>query len=260
MKMKAVVKFFGTGTSIGTPMIGCNCGTCQSDNPKNHRCRAGAAIYLENGKVILLDAPVDLRAQALKYKLSRVDAVLITHHHADHIFGLDELRVYNYHQKDEIPVFIPKNSYREMKRIFNYIFKFRKKNAGIPGLNFIKIDSKRFEIVGVKIIPIVVNHGDLRIFGYRIGDMAYLTDVSGIPSSSMKHLADLKVLILSALRYEPHIKHLSIDQAVDLANQIKAKKTFLTHMSHTVEYNRLADELPIGITPAYDGLEIDFEV
>jgi phosphoribosyl 1,2-cyclic phosphate phosphodiesterase len=258
--MKARLLFLGTGTSVGIPVIGCRCKVCSSKNPKNKRFRTGAAIIFDDGKTILLDATVDFRAQALKFNLERVDIVLLTHHHADHIFGLDELRIYNYYQKSEIPTYIPKYSYREVKRVFSYSFRMRGIGGGVPMMKFIKQDTNPIAFNGINIQPIPIYHGETKIFGYRIGKMAYLTDVSSIPERSLAQLGDLDILVLSMLRYNRHSTHLSYDEAVELAGRIGAKKTYFTHMSHAFDHNKLNKTLPDSMEPAYDGLVLEFEV
>ena len=256
--MNAELLFTGTGTSFGTPIIGCECEVCSSENPKNRRLRSGAAIFIANGNTILLDVPTDFRAQALRFGIKRVDAALITHHHADHVFGLDDLRIYSYYQ-GEVVIFIPEFSWDEMRRIFSYTFKENAVSDRTCSIRPEKITGARFRYGGVEIQPVPVVHGAMEIYGYRIGNMAYLTDVSGIPERSFEMLQDLDLLILSALRYKPHKKHFSIDQAVEAAGKIGAKRTYLTHISHRVEHNGLKDELPPGIEPAWDGLRLEFD-
>lgn len=258
--MRAKILFLGTGTSIGTPMIGCGCKVCKSDNPKNNRLRCSAAVILEDAFNILMDASTDLRQQALRYEIKKIDAVLLTHHHADHIFGLDDLRVYNYLHNRSIPVFTPKKSIAEIKRVYRYAFDGRQSRNGVPRMELVPVWADPFAIGHIKVIPVPLVHGEIKILGYRIGDLAYLTDVSGIPVKSMKLLDGLKILVLSALRYKPHPKHLTVDQAVETAKRIGAERTYFTHISHFVEHEEMERMLPDGMKPAYDGLTTEFEI
>ncbi|MBN2135669.1 MAG: MBL fold metallo-hydrolase [Acidobacteria bacterium] len=258
--MKARLLFLGTGTSVGIPVIGCRCKVCSSKDQKNKRFRTGAAVIFDNGQTTLLDATVDFRAQALKFNLERVDIVLLTHHHADHIFGLDELRIYNYYQDSAIPIYIPKYSYNEVRKVFSYSFRMRGVGGGVPIMKFIKQGTNPIAFNGTNIQPVTLYHGETKIFGYRIGKMAYLTDVSAIPESSLAQLGNLDILVLSMLRYRRHSTHLSYDEAVELAERIGAKKTYFTHMSHAFDHNKLKKTLPGTMEPAYDGLMLEFEV
>ena len=260
LNMKAKFHFLGTGTSIGTPMIGCSCKVCKSENPRNKRLRCSAVIVFENGLNILIDASTDLRQQALHHNINRLDAVLLTHHHADHIFGLDDLRVYNYHQNESIPVYTPKKSLAEVKKVYSYAFTSQPPKGGFLRMELIPVWSESFEIKGINIVPVPVNHGEIKILGYRIGNLAYLTDVSAIPEKSLKLLRELGILILSALRYKPHPKHLNVDQAVETAKRIGAERTYFTHISHWVEHTEMEKVLPEGMKPAYDGLITEFDL
>jgi phosphoribosyl 1,2-cyclic phosphate phosphodiesterase len=258
--MEAKFLFLGTGTSIGTPMIGCGCKVCKSENPRNKRLRCSAVIMLENGLNVLIDASTDLRQQALKHNISRLDAVLLTHHHADHIFGLDDLRVYNYYQHQSIPVYTPKRSMADVKKVYSYAFTDQLPKGGIPRMELIPVWSEPFEINGINIVPVPVNHGEIKILGYRVGNLAYLTDVSAIPEKSLKLLRGLRVLVLSALRYKPHPKHLNVEQAMETAKLIGAERTYFTHISHWVEHDEMEKTLPDWMKPAYDGLIAEFNI
>jgi phosphoribosyl 1,2-cyclic phosphate phosphodiesterase len=247
LNMQAKFLFLGTGTSIGTPMIGCSCKVCKSENSRNKRLRCSSVIMLENGLNILIDASTDLRQQALRYNINRLDAVLLTHHHADHIFGLDDLRVYNYLQNRSIQVYTPKKSLAEIKKVYSYAFSIQSSKGGFPRMELIPVWSEPFDVKGINIVPVPVNHGEIKILGYRIGNLAYLTDVSAIPEKSLRLLRGLSTLVLSALRYKPHPKHLSVDQAVEMATRIGADRTYFTHISHWVEHNEMEEAMPEGI-------------
>jgi phosphoribosyl 1,2-cyclic phosphate phosphodiesterase len=258
--MKGKLLFLGTGTSIGTPMIGCGCKVCKSEDSRNKRLRCSAFITFENNLQLLIDASTDLRQQALSYKIERLDAILLTHHHADHIFGLDDLRVYNYLQKEKIPVYCPEKSLEEIKKVYSYAFENDCVKGGIPRMELIPVCNDTFNVKSIEVVPVPVNHGDIGILGYKIGNLAYLTDVSSIPESSLPLLDGLGVLVLSALRYKPHPKHLTVEQAVETAGRIKAKKTYFTHISHWVDHYDFKEMLPENMEPSFDGLEVEFAV
>jgi len=210
-------------------------------------------------KSILIDTSTDLRQQALKYKIKKVDAVLYTHPHADHIHGIDELRSYNFTQKASIPVYGNEWTCRELLAKFNYIFRPKPvEGGGIPLLDLIKIDPAKDEIrvQGVPIVPIPICHGSKEALGYRFNRVAYVTDCSYIPPSSIDRLKGLSVLILDCLRETKHRTHFNLDQALAVVDQLRPKKTFFTHLAHSVEYREWTRKLPSGVSLAYDGLKI----
>jgi phosphoribosyl 1,2-cyclic phosphate phosphodiesterase len=249
--------FLGTGTSTGIPMLGCNCPVCTSTNPKNNRTRPSLLVTYED-KNILIDASTDLRQQALRHKLMNIDAVLCTHVHADHVFGLDDLRPYNEKHKKELPFYATKRDCEELKDIFHHVFEPPLQiGGGLPRIKLIEIDPKRpFELFGLRILPIEIYHGILPILGYRIGGMAYLTDCSRIPEESFENLKELDVLILDALRVKEHPTHFNIEQAVAAAQRIAARRTFFTHIAHDLDHGTTNKMLPKGMELAYDGLEV----
>jgi len=249
--MKVVI--LGCATSTGVPIIGCNCAVCTSDNPKNNRTRC--SLFIENnGRNLLIDSSTDLRFQALKHNITRLDAVLYTHSHADHTHGIDELRTFNFVNKMVIPCYGNSLTINNLKNNFSYIFDGVRSAGGKPKLELNIVDDD-FDIDGINVKPVEINHDKWMILGYRIGNMAYLTDCSGIPEESMKKLRGLDLLILSALRYREHPAHFNIKQAVEMAQTINPGLTVLTHMGHEVEYETLLHELPDNIVPAYDGME-----
>jgi len=253
--MKVII--LGCATSTGVPIIGCNCSVCTSQNPRNKRTRCSAFIQTR-GKNILIDTSPDLRMQAFTKNITRIDVVLYTHTHADHTHGIDELRTYNFINKMTISCYGSPQTISNIKENFKYIFDGSYSAGGKPSLELTAITDD-FDIDGIRIIPIEINHADWLIYGYRIGKMAYLTDCSGIPEVSLGKLKGLDLLIIDALRYKPHPAHLSVDQAVEVINKIGPRLAVFTHMGHEIEYDSLLERLPEGVMPGYDGLEFELE-
>ncbi len=249
------VTFLGSGTSGGVPVINCDCSVCRSLNPKNKRLRSSVLVEI-NGLNFLVDTSPDLRQQLLRRRIERVDAVLYTHAHADHIFGLDELRRFNYLQKERIPAYANKSTAETLHSVFHYAFQSGALRPGVPNLS-LEIVEHVFDISGVKIIPIPLLHGEQEILGFRIGNFAYCTDVSRIPEESYRLLQELDVLVLDALREKPHPTHFSLDQALEQAAKIGAKQTWFTHISHILDQDTHGQNLPKSCAFAYDGLELE---
>lgn len=250
------VLFLGTGTSHGIPMIGCHCAVCRSDDPRDARTRPSILISLQSG-VILVDTATDLRAQALRFGIEHVDALLFTHSHADHIFGLDETRRFNILSGRPLPLFADESTLGDLRRVFSYALTKRpSEGGGVPALSPFRIVGP-FTLFGQEIVPVPVLHGRRPILGFRLGPFAYLTDCNAIPESSYDLLAGVEVLVLDALRYRKHSTHFTVAEAVDAATRIGARQTYLTHLCHDLQHATLLDELPKGIEPAYDGLELD---
>ncbi len=245
----------GCGTSTGVPVIACRCGICTSDDPRNRRTRSSLLIQVK-GKNVLIDTSTDLRAQSLAHGLDRIDAVLFTHPHADHIHGIDDLRAFNLAQGSSIPCYGSVFTIKRIRVMFDYIFRDDLNDGWKPNLTTTAVEAP-FELYGVRITPIPIYHGQTEIFGYRIKDMAYLTDCSSIPAESFRLLKGLDLLILGALRHKPHPTHFSIDQAVEASEAVKPKRTVLTHLSHGLDYPKDNPALPKGIELAYDGMQID---
>jgi phosphoribosyl 1,2-cyclic phosphate phosphodiesterase len=248
----------GTGTSTGVPIIGCKCPTCRSRNPKNNRLRAAAWVQ-SRGKSILIDTSTDLRQQALKNKVQRVDAVLYTHPHADHLHGIDELRTFNFIQKGSIPIYGNAWTCEELRDRFPYVFTpIKIEGGGIPQLILNEFESKAevLDILGVPVTPISLEHGSRECIGYRIDSVAYVTDCSYISASSLDRLKGLSVLVLDCLRLEKHGTHFNLEQALEIVSQLRPRKTFLTHLGHDFEYAKWSKKLPKGVGLAYDGLKI----
>lgn len=247
----------GVGSSAGTPVIGCQCLSCQSNNPKNKRLRCSAAVTTDNNEIILIDTGPDLRAQALRANLSRVDAVLYTHTHADHLHGIDDLRAFCQIQKKQIPLFGKSDAMLHIQQKFGYTIREATNFWEVPVLSVNPV-STEFDVFGVKVTPIPIKHGYSDIYGYRIGNMAYLTDVSEIPEESFNLLDGLDVLMLDCLRYSPHYTHINVEQSVAYASRIAARETFLIHMTHDLEFDKLTAELPAHVHVGYDGLNLNF--
>jgi phosphoribosyl 1,2-cyclic phosphate phosphodiesterase len=247
----------GVGSSAGTPVVGCQCATCLSVNPKNKRLRCSAAITTDNGEVILIDTGPDLRAQALRAGLNRADAVLYTHTHADHLHGIDDLRAFCQVQKRQIPLYGKPDAMQHIQAKFGYAIREAGDFWDLPVLSLNPITDP-FEVLGIKITPIPVRHGYSDILGYRIGNMAYLTDVSHIPETSLALLHGLEVLMLDCLRYQPHYTHINVEQSIAYACLINPRNSYFIHMTHDLEYEKLSAELPDDMYVAYDGLKLNF--
>lgn len=250
------IVFLGTGSSAGTPVIGCGCNTCLSPDSRNKRTRCSIAVHMDDGAVLLVDTGPDLRLQALREKLTRVDAVLYTHYHADHLNGLDDLRSFCHLQRQPIPVYGNEATLQGIVQRFGYAFPHHEQHHwDKPVLRAHAVDGP-FVAGGVEVIPVPVMHGKYEILAYRIGNMAYLTDVSDISAASMEKLQGLDYLLLDCLRYRPHPTHFSMEEAVAWAEIIGARETLLIHMTHELEYSELSAQLPAGICPAHDGLRL----
>jgi phosphoribosyl 1,2-cyclic phosphate phosphodiesterase len=252
--------FLGTGTSVGIPMIGCDCAVCQSDNPRNHRYRCAVLIRNAQGN-ILIDTPPELRLQLLREKVKIVHAVLFTHYHADHLFGLDDLRPIPRALGHAVPLYCTAEVEGKIRQSFPYAFGPAAEEAPawmIPKLSFQRITSEPFSVLGELVTPIPLLHGHWDVFGFRIGDVAYCTDVSEIPRSSWPRLEGLRVLVLDALRLKPHPAHFCIDQALDVISQFRPAQAYLTHMCHDIEHEAINQQLPPHVRLAYDGLQFEF--
>lgn len=238
-------------------MIGCDCGVCRSSDPRDTRFRASIHVAWRDGRSVLVDTTPDLRSQALRHDLRRLDAVLMTHAHADHIMGLDELRRYNHLQQRAMPVYGNRQTLDALRRTFGYVFdKDAPKGGGVPEIDLFEVDAP-FEIGGHRIVPVPVRHGRLSIYGYRFGRFAYLTDCNAIPAESLPLLQDLDVLVLDALRHRPHPTHFTLEQAIETARGIGARQTYFTHIAHELGHAATSGSLPAGMALAHDGLALD---
>ncbi len=249
------IRVLGCATSTGVPIAGCRCGVCTSDDARNRRTRSSVLVET-GGKNILIDTSTDLRAQALREGVTRIDLVLYTHSHADHTHGIDDLKAFNFINGMDIDCYANSFTLGNIKRSFAYIFDSFPAAGGVPRLNFREMDGTT-DAGGVRIEPVRIRHHDWEILGYRIGSFAYLTDCSSIPPESYEKLRGLDLLILGALRYEPHRAHFSVEQAVDEIGKIRPRRALLTHMGHELDYEKLLGELPDRVEPAYDGMEIE---
>lgn len=252
----------GSGTSHGVPMIGCECEVCLSPNPRNKRFRPSILVRHE-GKAILVDTTPELRMQSLAFGVNRVDAVLYTHTHADHIFGLDDLRRFNDLMDREIPVYGDPDTLDDIRRIYPYIFKETQIGGGKPRLSLHPVETD-FELFGIRIRSFYVMHGRLPVLAYRFDapatatepacSIAYVTDVNQIPPDSMAQLHDLDVLFLDAVRFEPHATHFGLYQALEVISELQPRQAYLTHLSHHFEHEAVNAHLPQNRALAYDGL------
>jgi phosphoribosyl 1,2-cyclic phosphate phosphodiesterase len=266
------VTLLGTGTSHGVPMIGCDCDTCRSTDPRDRRSRPSILIDLQGSdataatapgadavRSILVDTSTDLRAQALTRNVRRVDAILFTHSHADHILGLDEVRRFNVIQKSAIPAFADARTIVDLRHTFSYIFdRTIPQGGGIPQITLSTI-AGRFCLGGVEVVPVPLLHGRRPILGFRIGSFAYLTDCSHIPDESWPLLSGVRTLVLDALRDRPHPTHFSLSEAVDAAERIGAEQTWFTHICHDLPHAATCARLPAGMQLAYDGQVLEVE-
>ena len=257
------VELLGTGTSTGVPVIGCRCAVCRSDNPRNKRLRCSAWVKA-HGLSFVIDTSPDFRQQALRSGIDRLDAILYTHHHFDHVAGLDDTRPFFFDNPNPLPCYLRADTAELMKEKFKYVFRDRT-YPGVPELELRTIDGP-FEVGSryarstdddfrpVPVIPIEMYHGSVSINGYRIGGFAYLTDTNGIPESSVDKLQGLEVLVIDGLRHGKHPTHFTIEEAVEFSSRIGVKQTYLTHITHTVEHESESAKLPEGVALAYDGL------
>ena len=251
--------FLGTGTSFGVPQIGCGCAVCRSTDPRDKRSRSGALVEA-GGSTILIDTPPELRLQLIAGGITRVDAVVYTHEHADHTSGIDDLRMFSVRQRRALPIYGPPETLERLRTSFGYIFDDVRPYEGTskPSLELHGLEPDRpVEVAGVQVLPLAFRHGHLRVYGYRIGALAYITDVKAIPAAERDRLRGLEVLALNALWWRPHPTHLSIAEAVQTAQALGARRTYLTHLTHETGHAELAAQLPEGIFPAYDGLTVE---
>ena len=249
------VTFLGTGTSTGVPVPTCDCEVCRSSDPRDARLRPSVLLRWD-GATVLVDTSTDLRQQVLRLGLTALDAIVYTHAHADHVFGLDDIRMFNWRRGGAIPVYGSATTLAALRRTFWYAFEDVEAGGGKPLLTLHEVDGP-FPLLGRTVIPVPLQHGRLPILGYRIGGFAYLTDVSEIPDGSYELLQNLEVLVLSALRHRPHPTHMHLARALEEAARIGASRTLFTHIAHEIGHASVAPTLPPGVELAYDGLTVE---
>jgi phosphoribosyl 1,2-cyclic phosphate phosphodiesterase len=256
--MKARLTVLGSGTSMGVPTIGCTCAVCHSTDPFDRRTRPSIMIEYAD-KFVLIDTTPDFREQAIREKITRIDAVLYTHTHADHILGIDDLRPLSYHRSSKIPLYAKPEAADFIRNMFRYIFDADYKFGGLAQVEMKPVDSA-FELFGANVQPVPVIHGEAEIYGFRLGSMAYLTDFSSVPESSLAMIQDLDVLFLDALRYTSHPTHSTVEKSLQIAERVGAKRVFFTHICHDLPHQETNAHLPPHVRLAYDGMKLEFEI
>lgn len=250
------VTFLGTGTSQGVPVIACDCDVCKSDNLKDNRLRSSVLIE-SDATTFVIDSGPDFRQQLLKQNLKKLDAVLFTHEHKDHIAGLDDVRAFNYFNKKRIPIFATTRVQNALKREFAYVFS-HEKYPGIPEIDLVDIDTKNFFINEIEITPIDVLHYKMPVKAFRIKDFTYITDANFISEQEKQKIKGSKIIVVNALRKEDHLSHFTMNQAIDLMKEFNPEKAYFTHISHQLGlHDTVSKELPNFIELAYDGLQIE---
>lgn len=257
---KIHITILGTGTSSGVPLIACKCPTCLSEDPRDKRLRCSVLIQSEN-TTIVIDSGADFRQQMLSNKVDKLDAIVFTHHHNDHISGFDDVRAFNYIQNKPMPIYLNEKTLNYLKQVFSYAFEEPEQiGGGVPQLEVNMIDEKKFRIGDIDLEPIPLMHGNLEVFGFRLGNFAYCTDTNFISEESMLKLQNLDILILDALRYNPHPTHFTVSEAIDVIEKLKPKKTYLTHIAHQLKHEDAEAKLPENVYIAFDSLDFEIEV
>lgn len=252
---RASILVLGSGTSVGVPMIGCTCKVCHSTDPRDKRLRPSVLLKL-GGARVLIDSSPDFRYQALRYGIERLDAILYTHAHADHILGLDDVRPFNFMQRSEIPIYASADAMATIEQTFRYVFDEKPTQSSRPRLVPHVFPNELIEVAGLRIEPIRACHGKGTVHGFKFGDCVYLTDHSDIPPESMERLRNLDVLFLDSLRHNPHPTHSTVEESLRKVEQLKPARAFFTHISHDLMHSTIESRLPSHVRLAYDGLEI----
>lgn len=258
--MNRTFTFLGTGTSVGVPMLGCDCDVCRSADPRNQRYRCAVLVRTPAGNV-LIDTPPELRLQLLRERVGFVHAVLFTHYHADHLYGLDDVRPMPRHLGGPMPLYCTTEVERKIRQAFSYAFSPGSEglpSGFLPKLTFRTITEEPFPVLDQRVVPIPLEHAHFDVFGFRFDDVAYCTDVNRIPPASWPRLEGLRVLVLDALRFKPHPGHFSIDEALEVIERVRPEKAYLTHISHDVDHEPTSRMLPANVELAYDGLSFAF--
>lgn len=250
------ITVLGSGTSMGVPTLGCDCATCSSSDPRDNRLRPSVMLQY-HGHTVLIDTTPDFRQQALREGIGRIDAILFTHAHADHVMGLDDVRPISLRQKQEIPIYGSAETLSTIRSAFRYIFENVNPESTIPRLSAHPLGAEGVDLFGVRFTPVLLHHGSSFVYGYRFGDAAYLTDHSFIPDESLQQLGDLDVLFLDALRHKPHPTHTTVSQALTLVDRIEPKRAYFTHISHDLPHEATEREFPARVRLAFDGLRIE---
>ncbi len=257
--MNARVTVLGSGTSHGVPMIGCTCAVCRSTDPRDRRTRPSIYVAVEHGPSILIDTSTDLRMQALTQGVTRVDAILFTHSHADHIMGMDEVRRFNAVKGGPIPAYADERTAGDLRRTFSYVFDPpNEEGGGIPQVNLTTI-AGRFNVESVGIAPVPIFHGSRPILGFRLGSFAYLTDCNRLADDAWRILDGVDILILNALRHRAHPTHFTVAEALEVVSRLKPRLAYFTHICHDLPHAATNQALPPGVELAYDGLAFDIE-
>lgn len=258
--MNGILEILGSGTSVGVPMPACSCPGCLSSDPCDKRLRSSALLQY-NGVNVVIDTTTDFRQQALRARMQRLDAVLLTHNHADHVMGLDDVRPFCFRQEGEIPFYGSEDCLRWVRGHFNYIWEAKQVGGGLPRIELNPVrGGEAFDLFGARVTPLPVLHGELAIYGYRIGNLGYICDVSHIPDTTFALLAGIEYLIIDGLRTREHPTHFNFAQAIAAARRSGARRIWFTHISHDSLHAQLVAELPEGFAPAYDGMKIEFAV
>ncbi|HWZ30225.1 MAG TPA: MBL fold metallo-hydrolase [Bryobacteraceae bacterium] len=252
------ITVLGSGTSSGVPTIGCGCEVCASPDPRDRRLRPSIFVRYE-GHGVLIDTTPDFREQALRSRMERIDAILYTHSHADHILGLDDVRPFNYRQKSSIPIYGMEETLQAIQRVFRYAFDEGPRQSAVPRLDLRTLNGDPFDLFGLQFTPIRLEHGTSTVLGFRFGNAAYLTDHSEIPEESKAKLCGLDVLFLDALRHRPHPTHSTVEKSLQTVEELKPRRAYFTHICHDLHHERTEAALPDGVHLAYDGLELDVE-
>jgi phosphoribosyl 1,2-cyclic phosphate phosphodiesterase len=250
------VRFLGTSTSYGVPVVGCRCETCTSTDPRNKRTRASVYVETDEGTRLLIDTGPEVRLQVLREHVTRIDAVLYTHFHADHTAGIDDLKAFNAALGGVLPCYGDAPTGTSLRERFAYAFAGTPWIGLIPHIAYTNVDKEPFYVGKTCIQPIPMRHGSIRATGYRIGAFAYLTDTSGLPASSRALLQGCEALVVDALRWEPHPTHLSVPEALELIREVAPKRGYLTHVSHSLEHQATNKRIDPNVEVAYDGLEL----